>query len=58
MTTAIEMIYGTAFVTLYLTPSIVAFYRAKPARFGIAFLNLLFGWTVIGWMAAFIWACV
>jgi hypothetical protein len=37
MTTAIEMIYGTAFVTLYFIPSIVAFYRAKPSRFGIAF---------------------
>ena len=58
MTTAIEMIYGTAFVTLYFTPSIVAFYRAKPSRFGIAFLNLIAGWTMIGWIAAFIWACV
>jgi len=45
ITTAIEMIYGTAFVTLYFTPSIVAFYRAKPSRFGIAFLNLIAGWT-------------
>lgn len=58
MTTAIEMIYGTAFVMLYVTPSIVAFYRAKPSRFGIAFLNLIAGWTMIGWIAAFIWACV
>ena len=58
MNTAIEMIYGTAFVSLYLTPSIVAFYRAKKSRFGIALFNLLAGWTVIGWMAAFIWACV
>jgi hypothetical protein len=58
MTTAIEIIYGTAFVTLYFTPSIVAFYRAKPSRLGITFFNLLAGWTVIGWIAAFIWACV
>jgi hypothetical protein len=58
VTTAIELIYGTAFVTLYFTPSIVAFYRAKPSRFGIALFNLLVGWTVIGWIAAFIWACV
>jgi hypothetical protein len=58
MTTVIEMIYGAAFVALYFTPSIVAFYRAKPSRFGIAFLNLVAGWTVIGWLAAFIWACV
>ena len=58
MTTAIEIIYGVAFLSLYFTPSIVAFYRTKPLRFGIAFFNLLAGWTVIGWMAAFIWACV
>jgi hypothetical protein len=45
-------------VTLCFTPSIVAFYRAKPSRFGIALFNLLVGWTVIGWIAAFIWACV
>jgi hypothetical protein len=58
MATVIEIVYGTAFVTLYITPSIVAFYRAKSSRLGIAFLNLLAGWTVIGWIAAFIWACV
>ena len=58
MTTVIEAIYGTAFLALYVTPSIVAFYRAKPSRFGIAVFNLLAGWTVIGWIAALIWACV
>lgn len=58
MTTVIELIYGTAFVALYFTPSIVALYRVKPSRFGISLLNLLAGWTVIGWLAAFIWACV
>ena len=58
MTTAIELIHGTAFVALYFTPSVVAFHRAKSARFAIALFNLLAGWTVIGWMAAFIWASV
>jgi hypothetical protein len=58
MTMAIEMIYGTAFVMLYCTPAIVAFCRAKPSRFGIAIFNLLAGWTMIGWIAAFIWASV
>ena len=59
MTTVIvHAVYATAFVTLYFTPSFIAFYRAKPSRFSIAFLNLLTGWTVIGWLAAFIWACV
>lgn len=54
----VHVVYFTAFVTLYFTPSIVAFYRAKPSRYSIAFLNLLTGWTIIGWLAAFIWACV
>jgi Superinfection immunity protein len=54
----VHVVYFTAFVTLYFSPSIVAFYRAKPSRFSIAFLNLLTGWTMIGWVAAFIWACV
>ena len=58
MTGVVELIYFTAFVTLYFTPSIVAFYREKPSRFGIAFLNLIAGWTMIGWVAAFIWACL
>ena len=54
----VHVAYITAFVTLYFTPSIIAFYRAKPSRFSIAYLNLLTGWTTIGWLAAFIWACV
>ena len=47
MPSVVEMIYFTAFVTLYFTPAIVAFYRAKPSRLGIAFLNLIAGWTMI-----------
>ena len=54
----VHVIYITAFVMLYFTPSIIAFYRAKPSRLGIACLNLLTGWTTIGWLAAFVWACV
>ncbi|SEO26038.1 Superinfection immunity protein [Rhodospirillales bacterium URHD0017] len=54
----VHAVYVTAFVALYFIPSIIAFYRAKPSRFRIAFLNLLTGWTTIGWLAAFVWACV
>lgn len=54
----VHVVYITAFGALYFTPSIIAFYRAKPSRFSIALLNLLTGWTTIGWLAAFIWACV
>ena len=41
---------------LYFVPALIGL--GKRNWLGIAFLNLVFGWTVIGWIAAFIWACV
>ena len=43
---------------LYWTPTIVAFSRGSDGRVGIAVLNFLLGWTVIGWIAALVWAIV
>lgn len=40
---------------LYFLPAIVG--RNKADFAGILLLNLLLGWTVIGWIAALIWAC-
>jgi hypothetical protein len=40
---------------LYFLPSIIG--HRKQAFGGIFVLNLLLGWTVIGWIAALIWAC-
>jgi hypothetical protein len=42
-------------VLLYFLPSIVA--HDKRSFTGILILNLLLGWTVIGWFVALIWAC-
>ena len=41
-------------VILYFLPSILA--RDKSDATGIFLLNLFLGWTLIGWVAAFIWA--
>jgi TM2 domain-containing membrane protein YozV len=41
----------------YFLPSIVGAARDYKGA-GIFFVNLLLGWTGIGWLAAFIWACV
>jgi Superinfection immunity protein len=47
-----------AIVALYFLPSIIAKLRQKAeGGNGIAFLNLLLGWTVIGWLFCFVWAC-
>jgi hypothetical protein len=42
-------------VVLYFLPAIIG--RNKSDATGVFLLNLLLGWTLIGWVAAFIWAC-
>ncbi len=41
---------------LYFLPSIIG--HRKQAFGGIFVVNLLLGWTVIGWIAALVWACI
>lgn len=41
---------------LYVAPTILAFRRKHHNRQAIAALNLLAGWTVVGWIAALVWA--
>jgi Superinfection immunity protein len=43
---------------LYLLPTVIAIFARHPVAVGIAVLNILLGWTVIGWVAAFVWACI
>ena len=48
-------IFGFGFV-LYFLPAIIAFARSKRDSASILVLNLLLGWTAIGWVIALIWA--
>lgn len=41
---------------VYFLPSVVAYSRAHKNKVAIFFLNLLAGWTFIGWVAAFVWS--
>lgn len=43
-------------IALYLLPGIVASRRKKANRQAIWVVTILLGWTVIGWIAALIWA--
>jgi cytoskeletal protein RodZ len=47
---------GILLILLYFVPSLVAKLRKKRNRDAIMLLNLLLGWTVIGWIVALIWA--
>jgi hypothetical protein len=49
----------SAFIILfYLLPAAIAWWKHHQQAFAITVLNLLLGWTLIGWIAAFIWACL
>ena len=39
-------------VGLYLLPTLVAWFQQHPQLYAIAALNLLLGWTFIGWIGA------
>jgi hypothetical protein len=41
---------------VYLLPLIIALIRKVPAA-GVAAMNILLGWTVIGWLVALLMAC-
>jgi hypothetical protein len=49
------MVIGVVFVTYFL-PAIIAGLRRHQAQYQIFFLNLLLGWTLIGWVVAFLWS--
>ena len=41
---------------IYFLPAICAISRHCRGRGAIVFLNLLLGWTAVGWIVTFIWA--
>ncbi len=43
-------------VALYFIPAIVASKRDHQNATAIGILNLLLGWTIIGWVGALVWA--
>ena len=49
---------GTAFLIsiVYFIPTMVAFERVHPHRIPILVINLLLGFTLIGWVVAMVWA--
>jgi hypothetical protein len=42
---------------LYFIPTLLAAARGHQSGLGIFILNVAFGWTVLGWIIALIWAC-
>lgn len=43
-------------LALYLLPSIIAFQRGKKNKLAILLLNILLGWSLIGWVGSLVWS--
>lgn len=43
---------------VYFIPSIIAFCKGHQSKLGIFFLNLLLGWSLLGWIVSFVWAFI
>ena len=52
----LEVIMITVIFAVYFLPSIIAGAREHKNKFAIFLLNLLLGWTVIGWVGALVWS--
>ena len=48
--------FGLFGLGLYFLPIIVAAVRRKKNMLGIVLLNVLAGWTLIGWIIALVWS--
>lgn len=43
-------------MVLYMVPSLVAIFRGHKDVVSILLINILLGWTMVGWLIAFIWS--
>jgi hypothetical protein len=46
----------TVLISCYVMPTIIALLRHKHGAGSVALVNFFLGWTVIGWLLAFVWA--
>ncbi|HYW05045.1 MAG TPA: superinfection immunity protein [Gammaproteobacteria bacterium] len=50
------LIVAAFWFAAYLSPAIMAYVRHHQNEFAILLMNVLLGWTVLGWITALVWA--
>jgi len=50
------MILAILIFGVYFLPTLIAFLRRHKNKLAIFFLNILLGWTGIGWAIALVWS--
>jgi len=41
---------------IYMLPTLIAYARDIPSRQTVTVVNIILGWTLIGWLICFLWA--
>jgi Superinfection immunity protein len=52
------LVWAGIALVLYVLPTLRAYHVHHPQRQAILALNVLAGWTFLGWVGAFVWACI
>ena len=55
---AVDFVISALIIVVYFVPALIANLRDTENVEAILLVNLVFGWTVLGWIAALIWAIV
>jgi len=52
----LELMLIIVIIVLYFLPSLVAYFRQHRNILAIFVLNLLLGWSVLGWVGSLVWS--
>jgi hypothetical protein len=51
-----DLLFGLAIIGGYFLPAFIASYRKHKNATPIFLVNLLFGWSIVGWIWPLIWS--
>jgi len=54
----LEILLVVLIFTVYFLPTLIAFLRQHKNKLAIFLLNLLLGWTVLGWVVSLVWSVI
>ncbi len=56
--TILELLLVVLIFAFYFLPTLIAFLRQHKNKLAVFLLNLLLGWTVLGWVVSLVWSVI
>ncbi len=56
--TILELLLIVLIFAFYFLPTLIAFLRQHKNKLAIFLLNLLLGWTILGWVVSLVWSVI